>query len=108
MDLVEMLTGYDRAILIDAIQTDGGKPGQVYRTTPESLRTGRLTSASHTLDISSALELGRKLGLPVPSEVVIFAVEAADVDSFSEECTPEVARAVPVCVDMVVREVERQ
>ncbi len=104
MDLVEMLTGYDRAVLIDAIQTDSGTPGQVVRTTPEMLRTGRLASASHTLDLSSALELGRKIGLPLPDEIVIFAIEAADMESFSEDCTPEVARAVPVCVKMVARE----
>lgn len=104
LDLVEMLTGYDRAVLIDAIQTKGGTPGQVYRTTAGAVPGGRLASGSHTLDLAGALELGRKLGLPLPSEIVIFAIEAADLESFSEGCTPAVARAVPVCAEMVVEE----
>ena len=104
MDLVEILIGYHRAMLIDAIQTENGVPGQVIRITPEALRTGRLSSASHALDLTSALELGRRLGLPLPNEVIIFAIEAADMESFAEECTPDVARAVPVCAEMVVRE----
>jgi len=30
LDILELLTGYDRVILIDAIQTVGGQAGQVY------------------------------------------------------------------------------
>ncbi len=108
LDLVEMISGYDRAVLIDAIQTGTGAPGQVYRTTVETGSGGRLASASHTLDLAGALELARRVGLPLPSEIIVFAIEAVDLESFAEECTPEVARAVPVCAEMVAKELEQQ
>jgi hydrogenase maturation protease len=31
MDLIEMLRGYDRAYIVDAIQLDGEDPGVVFR-----------------------------------------------------------------------------
>ncbi len=34
MNLLECLIGFDRAILVDAIQT-GGEPGSVYRLSPQ-------------------------------------------------------------------------
>jgi len=44
------------------------------------------------------------LGLALPTQIVIFAVEVADVGTFSEECTPDVRWAIPVCAKMVIEE----
>jgi Ni,Fe-hydrogenase maturation factor len=44
------------------------------------------------------------LGLAMPQKITIFAVEAKDVTSFSERCTPEVERVVPEVVKMVLEE----
>ena len=41
-----------------------------------------------------------------PSEIVIFAIGVADVTTLSEDCAPEVKRAVEVAVEMVIRELE--
>ncbi|MCD6359183.1 MAG: hypothetical protein J7L90_04450, partial [Dehalococcoidia bacterium] len=48
--------------------------------------------------------LGNRMKLALPRQIVIFAIEVTEVNTFSNECTPEVKRAVPVCVEMVVRE----
>ena len=48
--------------------------------------------------------LGKRLGLDLPHQIDIFAIEIADASTFSEECTPEVRHPIPVCLDMVVRE----
>jgi Ni,Fe-hydrogenase maturation factor len=40
------------------------------------------------------------------SKVTIFAVEAKDASSFSEKCTPEVERAIPEAVKMVLAELK--
>jgi len=106
LDIVELLTGYDRVILIDAIQTGGGQAGQVYRLDIQALQTTRHALNPHSADIATALEVGRRLGLPIPSIITIFAIEIADADSFSEECTPAVSRAIPVCVDMILNEIK--
>jgi hydrogenase maturation protease len=104
LSLLDLLVGYERAIIIDAIQTVDGKAGQIYRLDPKAFDTALHTASSHGIDFTTALEFGKKLGLPIPQEIVILAIEASDVSTFNEECTPEVKQAVPACVEMVLRE----
>jgi hydrogenase maturation protease len=106
LDFLDMITGYDRTIIIDAIQTEKGKPGQIYRLGPDVLTSTRHAGTPHDVNLATALELGRKLKLKLPREITIFAIEVEDVTSFSEECTPRVKRAVPECVEMVIRELQ--
>ena len=106
LSLLDLLVGYDRAIIVDAIQTVGGKAGQIYRLEPKAFDTAIHTASAHGIDFTTALEFGKKLGLPLPQQIIIFAVEVSDISTFSEECTPEVTRAIPTCVEMVLRELK--
>jgi hydrogenase maturation protease len=106
LDFLDMLAGYDRTIIIDVIQTGHGKPGEIYRFGPGTLANTRHTGTPHDVNFATALELGKKLKLALPREITIFAIEAEDVTSFSEECTPEVTQAIPECVAMVIRELQ--
>jgi hydrogenase maturation protease len=105
LDFLDLLSGYDKAIIIDAIQTREGKVGQVYRLESTALNATRNTVASHDIDLTTALELGNRLGLALPQQIVIFAIEVENVSSFSEECTTEVMMAIPVCVTMILQEI---
>jgi hydrogenase maturation protease len=93
ISLMERLIGYDRAILVDAIQTRDGVPGTIYRLTPEDLPT-RHANAAHDATLKAALGMGRDLGAALPAEIVIIAVEAHDVREFGETLSPAVAAAV--------------
>lgn len=104
LGLLDLLAGYDRAIIVDAIQTVGGKAGQIYRLGPDMFDAARHVVLLHEVNLTTALELGNRLGLALPRQIVVFAIEVADVSIFSEECTPEVERAIPVCVEMIIRE----
>jgi hydrogenase maturation protease len=107
LDILDLLVGYERAIIIDAVQTKGGRPGQIYRLDPGALVVTRHSTNPHSVDFATALELSERLGLALPRETVIFGIEVAEVDSFSEECTPQVVAAIPVCVDMVLQELAK-
>jgi Ni,Fe-hydrogenase maturation factor len=41
--------------------------------------------------------------MEVPREVVIFAIEAKDIATFSEKCSPEVEKDIPRAVEAVLR-----
>jgi hydrogenase maturation protease len=101
--LMERMTGYDRAVLVDAAVT-GGTPGEIRRLSPEDLPTQR-TAAAHGIDLPRALALGRQLGYAMPSEVRIVAIEAASVLEFRDDMTPAVAAAVEPAVAAVLEEV---
>jgi hydrogenase maturation protease len=104
LNLLDLLVGYDRAIIIDAIKTEGGRAGQIHKLNPSSLRTTRYTASVHDVDLVTALELGKKLKMAMPSKIDIFAIEVADTERFSEECTPAVAAAIPVCTKIILEE----
>ena len=107
LNLLDLLVGYDKLILVDAIQTDKGKAGQIHRLDPEALDTTQHATSTHDVSFSTALELGKKLGLALPREIVIFAVEVQNVSSFDEKCTPEVEAAISPAVSMIIEEINK-
>jgi hydrogenase maturation protease len=104
LSLLDAIIGYDQVIIIDAIQTKEGKAGQIYRMKPEDFSFAKHLSSPHQINLVTALELGKMLNLVMPQKITIFAVEAKDISSFSEKCTPEVERAIPEVVKMVLKE----
>lgn len=101
MFLMEAMAGYDRAIVIDAI-VSGGRPGTIYEMGLADLPKTRNVHSTHDGSLAVALEFGRMAGLKLPGEVRVWAIEAGDVDSFSEGLTPAVEQAVPRVVDRVM------
>ena len=92
---IDLLAGYDRAIIVDAIEWKHGPPGTVYRLTPDvAIPTMRAVSY-HDVSLGTALALGRSLDIPLPAETVFFAVEAQDTRTFGEALTPAVEAALP-------------
>ncbi len=104
--LLELIAGYDRLILVDAIQTPDGRPGQVYCLAFNDLRGSRHAGSTHDLSFQEAIAWGRRLGLALPAEdaISIIAVEVQDVLSFGETLTPAVTSAVPRAVQEVLAE----
>ncbi len=101
--LMEAMTGYDRAVVVDAAVT-GGAPGTIRCVGPEELPTQR-TAIAHGIDLPRALELGRRLGLPMPASVRVVAVEAESVLEFRSDMTPAVAAALEPAVEAVLAEI---
>jgi len=104
LSLLDSIIDYDKVIIIDAIQTEEGKAGQIYRMKPGNFSFAKHISSPHQINLVTALELGKMLNLNMPQEISIFAVEAKDTTSFSEACTPEVEQAIPEAVKMVLDE----
>jgi hydrogenase maturation protease len=102
LSLLDSMLGYDKIVIIDAIQTKEGKPGQIYRMKPEDFSSAKRLSSPHQINLVTALELGKMLNLAMPREITVFAIEAQDIATFSEKCTPEVEKAIPEVVKMVL------
>lgn len=103
LTLAEMLIGYDRAVIVDAIMTPDGVPGTVYHLKLDEM-PGTLNSASaHDTNLATALQALRRFdaGLPPDSAIEFVAIEAEDVWTFSEECTPSVEASIPHAVEKV-------
>lgn len=107
--LLEVIAGYDRLVLVDAIQTRGGIPGTRRRLSIADVQSSMHAGSTHDLSFSGALAFGRKLGMKLPpdAEILIFAIEAEDVLTFGEALTPSVAAALPRAVDELLADLKR-
>ncbi|MCK4550203.1 MAG: hydrogenase maturation protease [Candidatus Krumholzibacteria bacterium] len=101
MNLMEMLGGYDRAFLIDAILLNREDPGTVFRLRADDLQITPRLSSCHDIDIVTALELGRQLGIHMPEEVMIFAIQGDDMKTLREGCTPNVESSLLPLADEI-------
>ncbi len=104
--LMEMMEGYGRVILVDAIQTADGQPGTIYRLTLDDIASAVSTqhsASAHDMNLPTAMEMGRCLGMALPARVEIFAIEALDVVTFGETCTPHVTAAIPAVTELVLQ-----
>jgi len=104
LSLMERLAGYDRAILIDSIDTPGARPGELRRLSLDSL-PGTHANAAHDTSLSDALQLGRKMGVKLPhGEITILAVQIERRLAFSETLTPEVEASIEPAVQALLAE----
>ena len=111
LHLMELMVGYDRAILIDALSPSGSErserndPGTVQRLTLDDLRRISPTqhsASAHDTNLVTALETGRRMGFSLPRQVLIYAIQVENVSDFGERPTPAVAAAIPQVLDAVL------
>jgi len=107
--LMEMMIGADRVILVDALAGENqGCVGAIRRMTLEELKTISPTqhiASAHDTTLVTALEAGRVIGLHLPEEIIVYAIEVANVTEFGDEPTPDVAAAIPKATAAVLAEI---
>ena len=101
-ELVEMLVGYDRAVIIDAIQTEGGCAGDCHLVDLKGLAPTDPPAMTHQIGLVEGLELARRLGMKIPTYLRVYAVEVADPYTFGTEMTEQVKAAVPRIAERIV------
>jgi hydrogenase maturation protease len=98
--LLDELSGWERVLIVDAVQTGGHAPGTVLSFPFEALGT-EAGPSPHAVGLPTVIRLGRQSGVPLPSWIHIVAIEAEDMASFVEGLTPAVEAAVPQAVAVI-------
>jgi len=105
MYLLEAVVGASRLIVVDTVVTGATEPGTVLELKECDL-DGPRGGSPHYIGLLETLELARALGLDVPADVVIVAVEAGDYTTVGGEMTAPVGAAVPVVVERTMALIE--
>jgi hydrogenase maturation protease len=100
--LLDDMEGFDRVVVVDAVQLGGHPPGTVHALPIEQLHTPAGPSP-HTVGLPSALALARTAGAPVPSRLWLVLVEVEALDQVGEGLSGAVAAAVPRAVEAARR-----
>jgi hydrogenase maturation protease len=100
-DLLDDVLGASRLLVVDTMITGRDKPGAVSVLTADRMRPS--AGSPHALGLFEVLAVGKRLGLPVPEEAIVIAVEASDCTTVGGAMHPDVQAAVPEVVELVGR-----
>jgi hydrogenase maturation protease len=93
LSLLDYIVGFEDLVLVDAVQTGQSPPGFLHELDLSRLKVLPMVSP-HFLGIGEMVALGRRLGLPVPRRVKIFAIEVQDPFTVSVRMTPPLRRVL--------------
>jgi hydrogenase maturation protease len=101
LDLLNVLEGWERVVIIDAADL-GQQPGQFMCFTPEEVRLVQSKDALslHHAGLAEALALAEALGQPLP-EITIFGVQPATTE-WGEGLSPVMEAVLPTVVEAVL------
>jgi hydrogenase maturation protease len=93
--LLDHIEGVGKVLLIDS-QTTGGAPGEIeeFVLTPSVVRS----PSPHYLGYGEALAVGRAVGLDLPDEIRVLAVERADATNIGAGLSDAVRSALPAVI----------
>jgi hydrogenase maturation protease len=92
--LLDVITGYDTLLIVDTIKKEQPKTGRVRLLEADDLRAIPGPSP-HYVSVPQTIEIGRRLGLHVPTRIRIVAVEAKNMYHLGEGISAEMAKALP-------------
>jgi hydrogenase maturation protease len=73
-ELMELLEGYERALIVDAINTGNNSPGTVLEYSPDEF-SGHSAWSAHYAGLPEIMQLANRLHVPFPREIRILAME---------------------------------
>jgi len=108
MNLLDLILGYDKAILIDAINIKNAKNGEVKRLLPSDFHSLH-SNNPHDVSFIEALKLAEHLGEKrIPNEIVIIGIVLKEIPYvFGDQLSSKIAAAVPEAVKLTISELEK-
>jgi len=100
LPLMDVLSGYERAIIIDAVCTGTAPPGTIIELAPDDIDF--IPSPSpHYVGLPEMIRMADQLGLEFPKEIRIIAIETADLRTIGGEMSRQVKDALENVVNRV-------
>jgi len=108
MNLLDLLIGYERAILIDAVKTQDAKKGEVKRFSLQDMSSVHSCNP-HDVSLLQALQLAENIGEKnIPRDITIIGILMKETPcEFGETLSSEIAEAVPKAVEMALTELDK-
>jgi hydrogenase maturation protease len=106
MNLLDIIRGYDKVILVDAVHHEGRKTGEVQRYFLSELPTVH-SSNPHDVSLPEAIRFAQQLGeTNLPKKIIVIGVIVQSSLDFGEQLSSEVAAAVPTAAQMILSELK--
>jgi hydrogenase maturation protease len=101
LDLLDLLEGFDKAVLIDTQLTSRRKPGEIHEYTPDNFEETFHLSSQHDLTFHEALRFAKEMGISMPNDIRIIAIEVVENKKLSFEFSEEISVMYPSILSQV-------
>ena len=102
LNLLDLIIGYDRAVLVDAVYLDGMRAGEVKALSLDDLESAH-SSNPHDATLMEAIEVSKRMGEGrIPRDIVLVGIRIDPVNDFSETLSPAVKASIPDAVREVM------
>jgi hydrogenase maturation protease len=107
MNLLDLLVGYDKAIIIDAVKSETAETGEVKRIPLSDFNTMHSCNP-HDVSLVEAIKMAKRLGeTRIPTEIIIIGIMMKQIPcEFGENLSKDIAAAVPIAVEMTLNEIK--
>jgi len=105
--LLDVLSGHQRAILVDSLQSGRVPVGSVVRLREDDLAGAVRFLSYHDLNYPTVLSLAKRLGYSMPADVYLLGVEGQRFDRFGITLSPSVNQGIDRAVEIVHRLIRR-
>jgi hydrogenase maturation protease len=104
MNLLDMIRGFEKVILIDAVKQNDSEPGEVKRFLLSDFHSVHSCNP-HDVSLSEALHVAAQLGEKhLPLQIILIGITVKNTYEFGEQLSSEVSSAIPTAVNMVLEE----
>jgi hydrogenase maturation protease len=102
LDLLDVLEGYDRALLLDSILTGKHPPGTILEFSGADFKTDDARSP-HYAGLPTVIRLAENLGIDFPLHLQVLAVEIENPYEVTERLSSSMQEALPVVIERARR-----
>lgn len=95
LELLELLEGFNTAVLIDTQLTSRRKPGEIHEFTPANFEETFHLSSQHDVTFHEALRFAKEMGISMPDDIRIIAIEVVENKKLSFEFSDEIQDNYP-------------
>jgi hydrogenase maturation protease len=106
LGLLDLVSGYERIYVIDAMCTPGGTLGKITKI-PEEGRAGTLhLFSSHGINFFELMEMGRRCGMAMPEVGAVYGIEIGTCVAFGEGLSENLRDKVSSITNAILRDME--
>lgn len=101
LELLEIIDGFKTVVFIDAVNSKNGIPGIVHYYSLNNFRETSHLSNIHDASFLSSLKFGKQIGMDLPEDIYIIAIEI-DIDNvFSMEFSDKIRKSFTEIIESI-------
>jgi hydrogenase maturation protease len=107
INILDLISGYKKAIIIDSIRTNCGEPGTIYKFDKKNFKQKTRSFSFHQFGLADLLDIAKLLKMDAPDDIIIYGVEVERNNEFCDYISKQVKNIVPKVIEQIKKEVAK-